>query len=636
MNITGLTLGGADLSNYNLVGSTSTTSANITPKDITAVTGILADNKVYDGGASATLNTGAAVFAGLIGGDVLTVSSATGNFVDKNVGTGKTVNITGLTLGGADLANYSLVSGNSTTTANITKLRLTSLSGITAENKTYDRTPGATLDLTGASFGGLVSGDDLSLATGTGTFGDRNVGTGKTVTIAGLTFGGNDAGNYDLPLAALTTSANITPKDITAVTGILALDKVYDGNTSATLDNSSAVFAGLIAGDTLTVAAATGNFINKNVGTGKTVNVTGLTLGGADLANYSLVSGNSTTTASITKRTITGITGVTANGKVYDANANATLNTGGAVFGGLVSGDSLTLTGATGAFSDPTAGNGKTVTVSGYALGGSDAGNYEYLPSSFGVLADITRAPLSVRAADLAKNHDGVPFAGGNGLVFTGFVGGQGQGDLAGSPTFGGNSQGAVNAGTYAIAPGGFSSANYALNFVGGVLTIGAAPAAVDVRVFLPVPVLVPVLAVPPVTVRLPAAPGGLNYVPASQPVANLVAFAPTPAPVLAPLVPASGRGSVPAPMPATPPAGNQTAAVRNAGAPAAATPEVSLASSVAAATPAEAPAEEAAPAGPTGSRRAQDGVTRSLLGPLDVIVVNGGVNLGARPVVAE
>ena len=636
VNITGLTLGGADLSNYNLVGSTSTTSANITPKDITAVTGILADNKVYDGGASATLNTGAAVFAGLIGGDVLTVSSATGNFVDKNVGTGKTVNITGLTLGGADLANYSLVSGNSTTTANITKLRLTSLSGITAENKTYDRTPGATLDLTGASFGGLVSGDDLSLATGTGTFGDRNVGTGKTVTIAGLTFGGNDAGNYDLPLAALTTSANITPKDITAVTGILALDKVYDGNTSATLDNSSAVFAGLIAGDTLTVAAATGNFINKNVGTGKTVNVTGLTLGGADLANYSLVSGNSTTTASITKRTITGITGVTANGKVYDANANATLNTGGAVFGGLVSGDSLTLTGATGAFSDPTAGNGKTVTVSGYALGGSDAGNYEYLPSSFGVLADITRAPLSVRAADLAKNHDGVPFAGGNGLVFTGFVGGQGQGDLAGSPTFGGNSQGAVNAGTYAIAPGGFSSANYALNFVGGVLTIGAAPAAVDVRVFLPVPVLVPVLAVPPVTVRLPAAPGGLNYVPASQPVANLVAFAPTPAPVLAPLVPASGRGSVPAPMPATPPAGNQTAAVRNAGAPAAATPEVSLASSVAAATPAEAPAEEAAPAGPTGSRRAQDGVTRSLLGPLDVIVVNGGVNLGARPVVAE
>jgi filamentous hemagglutinin family protein len=601
VNVTGLTLGGADLANYNLVSSNSTTTANITPKPITAVTGILADDKVYDGNTSALLNTGSAVFAGLIGGDLLTVSSATGNFVDKNVGTGKTVNITGLTLGGADLANYSLVSSNSTTTANISKLRLSSLSGITAENKTYDRTTGATLDLTGATFGGLVGGDNLTLTAGTGTFADKNVGTGKTVTIGGLTFGGNDAGNYDLPLAPVTTTANITPKDITAVTGILALDKVYDGNTSATLDHSSAVFAGLIAGDTLTVASATGNFVNKNVGTGKTVNVTGLTLGGADLANYNLVSANSTTTASITKRTITGITGVTADGKVYDANPNATLNAGGAVFGGLVAGDTLTLDGATGLFSDPNAGNGKTVTISGYSLGGTDAGNYEYLPSSFSVLADITRAPLSVRAADLSKNHDGVPFAGGNGLIFTGFVGGQGQGVLTGSPTFGGNSQGAVNGGTFAITPGGFSSANYALTFVDGVLTIGAAPAAVDVRVFLPVPVLVPVLAVPPVAVRLPAAPGGLNYVPASRPAANVVAFAPSPAPATSTASVAAQATAAPAPAPA-----------------------------------AEATVTEAAPAGPNGSRRAQDGVTRSLMGPLDVIVVNGGVNLGVRPVIAE
>ncbi|MEY2750037.1 MAG: hypothetical protein RLZZ550_8, partial [Verrucomicrobiota bacterium] len=124
-------------------------------------------------------------------------------------------------------------------------------------------------------------------------------------------------------------------------------------------------------------------------------------------------------------------------------------------------------------------------------------------------------------------------------------------------------------------------------------------------------------LAVPPVAVRLPSAPGGLNYVPASRPVAGVVAFAPNNAPAASAAVPAPAAGSV---APSTAPT-----IVPEAAAP-----------SAAPATVAEASSSEAAPAGPTGSRRAQDGVTRSLLGPLDVIVVNGGVNLGVRPVVAE
>ncbi len=63
--------------------------------------------------------TSGATFVGKLGADVLTVATATGNFVDPNVGTGKTVNITGLTLGGADAGNYSLLNNTATTTANI-------------------------------------------------------------------------------------------------------------------------------------------------------------------------------------------------------------------------------------------------------------------------------------------------------------------------------------------------------------------------------------------------------------------------------------------------------------------------------------------------------------------------------------
>jgi hypothetical protein len=60
------------------------------------------------------------------------VATSIGTFVDKNVGTGKTVNITGLSLGGTDAINYSLSTTTATTTANITKANIIKITGITA------------------------------------------------------------------------------------------------------------------------------------------------------------------------------------------------------------------------------------------------------------------------------------------------------------------------------------------------------------------------------------------------------------------------------------------------------------------------------------------------------------------------
>ncbi len=91
----------------------------------------------------------------------------------------------------------------------------------------------------------------------------------------------------------------ITPATISSITGITANNKVFDGNTNATLVTNNAAFTGIFAGDSLTVASATGSFVDPNVGNGKTVNITGLTLGGADAANYSLASNTATTTANI-------------------------------------------------------------------------------------------------------------------------------------------------------------------------------------------------------------------------------------------------------------------------------------------------------------------------------------------------
>jgi hypothetical protein len=99
----------ADAGNYLLASNTATTTADITPATISAVTGITAASRVYDATTNATLNYGGAVgFTGIYGGDVLTVATASGAFADKHAGTGKTVNISGITLGGADAGNYNL------------------------------------------------------------------------------------------------------------------------------------------------------------------------------------------------------------------------------------------------------------------------------------------------------------------------------------------------------------------------------------------------------------------------------------------------------------------------------------------------------------------------------------------------
>ena len=485
VNITGLSLGGADVGNYNLTNTTATTTANITAALISAITGITADNKVYNASTNATLVTtgGGIGFTGILSGDVLTVATATGNFTDKNVGNGKTVNITGLTLGGASSGNYTLSTNTATTTANITKADIAAITGITANNKTYDGNTDATLVTTGAAFTGKFSGDSLSVGSSTGTFDTKDVGVGKTVSITGLTLAGTDAGNYNLVDTTATTTANITKASITAITGITANDKVYDSTRDATLDTSTPGFTGIISGDTLTVATATGLFDTKNVGTGKTVNISGLTLGGASVGNYTLTNDTATTTASISKADISSISGITADNKPYDGNTVANLVTSGAIFNGMFSGDILNLATGTGAFDTKDAATGKTVSISGLSLGGADAGNYNLISTVASTTADITKLSLLVEAKSTTKVYDGLAYSGGAGLNYSGFLAGEDESVLVGPVVYGGTSQGAIATGLYTIIPSGLTATNYAITYLNGQLNIYEGPPVIETPV---------------------------------------------------------------------------------------------------------------------------------------------------------
>ncbi|MBU1293912.1 MAG: hypothetical protein KKD82_03730, partial [Gammaproteobacteria bacterium] len=395
--VSGLGLSGTDAANYTLADTTAITTADIAKAVISAITGITASNKTYDGNTAATLDTSSTSFTGMVSGDDLTLASASGSFNNKNAATNKTVNVSGLSLSGADAANYTLADTTAITTADIAKAVISAITGITASNKTYDGNTTATLDTSSTSFTGMVSGDDLTVASASGSFDNKNAGSGKTVTVSGLGLSGTDAANYTLADTTAITTADIAKAVISAITGITASNKTYDGNTTATLDTSSTSFTGMVSGDDVTVASASGSFDDKNAATNKIVNVSGLSLSGADAANYTLADTTATTTADIAKAVISAITGITASNKTYDGNTTATLDTSSTSFTGMVSGDNLSVASGIGSFENKNIGIDKMVNIFDLRLGGADASNYILLNTSAVTTADIlsiNRPPL--------------------------------------------------------------------------------------------------------------------------------------------------------------------------------------------------------------------------------------------------
>ncbi|MFZ4388202.1 MAG: beta strand repeat-containing protein, partial [Chthoniobacterales bacterium] len=209
------------------------------------------------------------------------------------------------------------------------------------------------------------------------------------------------------------------------------------------------------------------------VADGKTITVTSISLTGTKAANYS-PNTSTTATANITARTLT-ITAAGVN-KVYDGTASTTAT----LSNNKVSGDIVTASYTTAVFDTANAGTGKTVSVSGLSISGTDSGNYAFSTTT-STTADITKAALSVTANGDTKTYNAVAYNGGNGVAFSGFVNGEASTTLGGTLTYGGTSQGAVNAGLHAITPSGFTSNNYAFTYHDGTLTVTKANATINV-----------------------------------------------------------------------------------------------------------------------------------------------------------
>lgn len=324
----------------------------------------------------------------LSGGDVITLTDGAGtttkNFTVNKAGTAQ-IKVTGAAVTGAYIA------GEKTIEIVVNKRSVT-VSNIAAETREYNGTGDTSveLDVSSATITGLVEGDEgaVGVASASGTVGNGAVGS-SAVTVSTVSLKGDKADNYTVG-SATSSDATITAKKIT-VSGITANDKEYDAETTAIIDYSNATFAGVVDGETVSVASATGTFDNKNVGTNKTVTIAGITLGGVNAGNYELDTTQTvTTTANITAKRIT-ITGVTATNRAYVPDKTAVELTGGAL-DGVISGDTVEFSRGIGYIADDNAnvGENKAVTTN-IQLDGTDKDNYT-LTQPTDVTVNITKA----------------------------------------------------------------------------------------------------------------------------------------------------------------------------------------------------------------------------------------------------
>ncbi len=459
-----LPLTGADAGNYTL--AMPTLSGSITPYLVN-----LSGARVYDGSASAA--AAMLAFGPLVGSETLNLSGA-GALASKHIGSALALGLGSLALAnganGGLASNYTLVGG--TRTVNVTPAPLT-VGGVSARDKVYDGGTAASLDTAGAVFSGVLGADVVALAGGaSAAFGDRHVGAVKPVGITALPLGGADGGDYTLATPT-GLSAAITPYLVN-----LSGSRVYDGGNSA----AAAILAlgPLVGGETLNLSGA-GTLASKHIGNNLALGLGSLALAdganGGLASNYTLNGGAAG--VSVTPATLT-VSGLTARDKVYDGATAASLDTSGAVLGGVLGVDAVALAGGAGAsFADRHVGNAKPVTIGTLALSGTDAGDY-VLAAPGTLSAAIT--PYVVHLSGSRVYNGGTDAAAGS-LTFGPLVAGETL-NLSGAGTLAGKHVGsalAVGLGTLALADGGNGGTAGDYTLFGGNRTLTVTPAALTV-----------------------------------------------------------------------------------------------------------------------------------------------------------
>jgi len=318
--------GGFDANNYTITYNNANIVVN--PKVLT-LSGVDANDKVYNGNTVAILNGGVSLVGGIESGDdcTLDATGATGTFASPNVANGINVTISGYTLVGAQAGNYSLTQPSSVS-KNITAKALT----ITANtiNKPYGDVLTTGPGKTAFTSSGLVAGETIASVTltyGTGAAGTDPVAAtyvGGIVASAPVAGVGFIATNYAITYTA--GDLTVAPKSLTITA--TPVNKTYGTALTSGAGYSGFNAVGLVSGEvagTVTVTYGTGSAANANVGTyNNAVALSALTggSGGFNASNYSISYADANIV--VGAKTLT-LSGAGVSNKVYDGNTNDTL-----------------------------------------------------------------------------------------------------------------------------------------------------------------------------------------------------------------------------------------------------------------------------------------------------------------------
>ena len=402
-NLTGISIAdNAGLaSNYTLTGGTHNFTVN--PKVVS-----IQGNKTYDGNTTISSSDITSI-TGTVGSETLVMSSGTGTTSSQNAATYTSADINegSLTLGdgsnGGLAANYTLT-GHAASSFQINQ-RVLSSSG----TRTYDGT--ATASSSDLTLSNLVGSETLTLS-GNGTLADANVATNKTVTLNTLTLSDNSGLAANYTLTGGTHQLTINQKAVNT-----SGTRNYDSTT--VVGSGTLTVSGEVGSEQVTITG-NGSITDKNVGSGKTINTSGLTLqdgsGGGLASNYTLSAG--THTYSVTQAPISFTGTRTYNATTNVEATNITLT-------GQQGGEDLTVTGV-GSITSGNVGSGKTANVTGLTLGDGVSGtpgtatNYTFTGGT--QTFDVTQAPLTISGS---REYDGTQKIESSSMSLSGLQGGE-------------------------------------------------------------------------------------------------------------------------------------------------------------------------------------------------------------------
>ena len=214
--------GGIASNGYIVDYITGTLTVNQKNLNVTGLTGTV--SKTYNANTTATLASNNYT-TDAINGDNVSVSTTSGSYDTKNVGTGKTVTVSSLGITGADAGDYNLLTASASgAVGTITAKALT----VSADNKsiTYG---GADPALTYA-YTGLAGSDSSASFTGTlDRAAGNNAGTYSIMQNTLAASGNYTIGTYKPGVFTITGGAPITiPNTVTMVSQAASLNVLND------------------------------------------------------------------------------------------------------------------------------------------------------------------------------------------------------------------------------------------------------------------------------------------------------------------------------------------------------------------------------------------------------------------------